>query len=120
MKLPTLLVAAVFWSSAAISQSTAEFDTKTFEYQLEQQLGAKAEGIRVSPEFAAAVSDDIRTAIDAMAAATQYIAQSLCSEPARPTRITLHLTAGFKLVFEAQTGSSVEWDLDTVCDRLDR
>lgn len=120
MKKIISFITICMWSSAAVAQITADFKKEAFEEQLQLYLGAKAEGIEVSSEFASAVSDDVKGAINAMAAATEYIAQSFCPEPARPTKITLHLTAGFKLVFEAQAGSSVEWELDTVCDRLNQ
>lgn len=118
MKRTLPLLAFWIWTSAAVAQVSADFEKENFEDQLQQYLGVAAEGIEVSPAFASAVSDDVRSAIDAMAAATDYIAQTLCPRPARPSKVTLHLTAGFTLVFEAQAGSSVEWNLDTVCERV--
>jgi hypothetical protein len=59
--------------------------------------------------------ETIIKAMKAIVAANDYIIAQLCKRPTRPTKITLNLSAGFKLVFDVQTGSQVEWDLDIIC-----
>lgn len=64
------------------------------------------------------VSDDIKRAVEVINDATDYIATSMCARPSRPSKLILNLSAGFTLVFSAQTGSQVEWDLEVVCPRM--
>lgn len=63
------------------------------------------------------VNSSIRKAITTISSATDYIAKELCSKRSRPTKLVLNLNAGFELVFNASTGSEVEWDLEIVCKR---
>ncbi|MEW8201042.1 MAG: hypothetical protein AB2697_19835 [Candidatus Thiodiazotropha endolucinida] len=64
-----------------------------------------------------AINLSIRKAITTISSATDYIAKELCSKRSRPTKLVLNLNAGFELVFNASTGSEVEWDLEIVCNR---
>ncbi|NOR31136.1 MAG: hypothetical protein GQ539_08570 [Sulfitobacter sp.] len=64
-----------------------------------------------------APSDDVENAVQTVKGASAYIVQELCDEIARPTEITLNLTAGFKLAFTVETGSKFHWDLEVVCLR---
>lgn len=64
-----------------------------------------------------APSEDMERTVQLIKAAGDYIKQELCSFEARPTEITLNLTAGFKLVFGLETGSSFFWDLEAACNR---
>jgi hypothetical protein len=64
-----------------------------------------------------AINPSIRKAITTISSATDFIAQELCSKRSRPTKLVLNLNAGFELVFNASTGSEVEWDLEIVCKR---
>lgn len=68
-------------------------------------------------ESASVPSKSIQKAVDKITAATDYVASTLCPKKSRPTKIVLNLSAGFELVFNAQTGSQVEWDLEVVCTR---
>lgn len=76
-----------------------------------------AEAIAMAREVRAP-SSDIQKAVDTIINATDYIADRLCAQSSRPTKLILHLTAGFNLVFSGETGSQVEWDLEIVCDRF--
>jgi len=78
----------------------------------------KAVSELATAEEAAAPSDDIQKAVGVVADATDYIAGQLCKRKSHPTKIVFHLTAGFELVFNAETGSEVEWDLEVVCARM--
>lgn len=69
-------------------------------------------------EKKAVPSEGIQKAVNTVADATDYIASSLCKLKSRPTKLVLNLTAGFELVFSAETGSEVEWDLELVCPRM--
>lgn len=69
-------------------------------------------------EEKAVPSEGIQKAVNTVADATDYIATNLCKLKSRPTKLVLNLTAGFELVFSAQTGSEVEWDLEVVCLRM--
>lgn len=62
-------------------------------------------------------SEDIGEAVDTVVGASNFIAGRLCPNPYRPTKLILHLTAGFNLVFTGETGSQVEWDLEVICNR---
>ena len=62
-------------------------------------------------------SSSIAKAVGTITNATDYIAKELCPKRSRPTKLTLNLNAGFELVFNASTGSEVEWDLEIVCKR---
>lgn len=62
-------------------------------------------------------SDDIMNALTAVRDATDYVAAMMCDLKSRPTKLTLSITAGFKLAFNVETGSEVEWDLEIVCAR---
>ncbi|WP_027163667.1 hypothetical protein [Mesorhizobium sp. WSM1293] len=105
-----------------VAQETMEagpFDPKAFQLMLNEKLGSKAEGVTVYKAAAfASVTSDVQKAVEAIGNTTDFIAASLCSKPSRPTKITLHLTAGFDLVFSGETGSEVEWDLEIVCPRM--
>jgi hypothetical protein len=63
------------------------------------------------------VDPSVQRAIGAIGSATDYVADNLCPYKSRPTKVVHNLTAGFQLVFNAQTGSQVEWDLEVVCSR---
>lgn len=118
MLLVSLLLLATAHPLVAQEAFTAEFNPDAFEQELNAALAAGGQpGVTVSV-FANAPTDDIRRAVDAIAGATDYIAESLCSRPSRPTKLVLHLTAGFDLVFSGETGSQVEWDLEIVCSRF--
>lgn len=64
-----------------------------------------------------APSNDVQKALESVANATGYIADMLCNDPSRPTKLVLNITAGFSLAFNIETGSQVEWDLEVVCPR---
>lgn len=64
-----------------------------------------------------APSSDVENAVKTVKAASAYLFQELCSDVARPTEITLNLTAGFELVFNVETGSQFHWDMEIVCLR---
>ena len=76
-----------------------------------------AAGLAMAQEVQAP-SNDIEKAVETIANATDYIANRLCGQRYRPTKLVLHLTAGFNLVFSGETGSQVEWDLEIVCERF--
>jgi hypothetical protein len=115
-----------FYMAATLAVTVAgaraqDFSTTEFKAELQkgiaQKLGANS-GVTVTYMAASSVTQDIQQAVQAVADTTDYIADHLCKKRSRPTKITLHLTAGFKLVFEGETGSEVEWDLETVCARF--
>ena len=64
-----------------------------------------------------APSNDIEKAVQIVKSAGDYIMQELCTSAGRPTEIALNLTAGFRLVFDVETGSKFTWDLEVVCNR---
>ncbi|MGO4480409.1 MULTISPECIES: hypothetical protein [Rhizobium] len=74
----------------------------------------------LATEEASPPSEDIQKAVGVVADATDYIAGQLCKRKSHPTKIVFHLTAGFELVFNAETGSEVEWDLEIVCSRMEK
>ncbi|MBY5808955.1 hypothetical protein [Rhizobium leguminosarum] len=78
----------------------------------------KAVGELATAEEVQPPSDDIQKAVSVVSDATDYIAGQLCKRKSHPTKIVFHLTAGFELVFNAETGSEVEWDLELVCPRM--
>ncbi len=59
----------------------------------------------------------IEGTIDAISNGTNYVAEKLCDDPARPTRITLSLEGGFSFGITATSGSEVEWNLPELCAR---
>ncbi|WP_163265583.1 hypothetical protein [Chelativorans alearense] len=125
MQMRSIIAAAVlagFFTlpQASAQQTTAEWSTESFEEELQQALGERADGVDVPYAFVASVSEDIQKAVATIADATDYIAEKLCGRRSRPTKLTLHLTAGFDLVFSGETGSQVEWDLETVCPRMEQ
>lgn len=73
--------------------------------------------IATQSNIAPTVNTSIRKAITTISNATDFIALELCSKRSRPTKLVLNLNAGFELVFNASTGSEVEWDLEIVCKR---
>lgn len=115
----TALVLAPAQTLAQETMKAGPFDEKAFELMLNKELGSKADGVTVQRSAAfASVTSDIKKAVGVIVETTDYIAEALCSKRSRPTKITLHLTAGFELVFSGETGSEVEWDMETVCDRM--
>lgn len=116
MRLSTVFVLAVFLLSPASAQGI--FDATKFAAELNATLDSKGlDGVSVATTSAVAPTEDIGRAVDTVVNATDYIAEQLCSKKSRPTKLTLHLTAGFNLVFSGETGSQVEWDLEIVCNR---
>lgn len=117
----TAFYAAAIFSGLAIGAHAQELLTYEFKKELQQgidQALGEHSGVIVTYMAASSVTDDIKKAVQAVADTTDYIAGNLCKKRSRPTRITLRLTAGFKLVFEGETGSEVEWDMETVCARF--
>jgi hypothetical protein len=118
MKSMMIAAAAMIFASAAYAQSTAEFDGDSFADELNAALSDEGvTGATVATASIDAPTGDIGRAVETIADATDYIAERLCSRRSRPTKLVLHLTAGFNLVFSGETGSQVEWDLEIVCNR---
>ena len=73
--------------------------------------------------YHASIADITKGAIeettDAISNATNSLAKKLCNDKARPTSITLTLSAsiGLKRVAEGKSASVVEWNLAELCDR---
>ncbi|MDU9006842.1 hypothetical protein [Sedimentitalea todarodis] len=59
-----------------------------------------------------------KRAVRTMRNATNYIAAEFCSSPARPSEITMSLSADFKLVFGASGGTTAKWEIDKTCTRF--
>lgn len=91
-------------------------------YSLPQGGKFEVVGSAKWPEYVAEIAkennpipEDLEVTLERMAAATAYIVQMFCGLDGRPSKITLHVDAGFSLVVSAGTGSAVEWDLDKIC-----
>ena len=67
----------------------------------------------------AGLDESFTRAIDIMSAATDYVAESMCNSSARPSEITVSVSADFKLVFGAATGTTAKWVLEETCRRRD-
>jgi hypothetical protein len=90
-----------------------EGDTK-FEVIGADQYTSYVAKSSVEPE----IDGSLAKAINLMKSATEYIAVTLCSTPARPSEVTLNLSADFKLVFGASTGTSATWKMSETCEEI--
>ncbi|HCQ56975.1 MAG TPA: hypothetical protein DIU10_03615 [Sulfitobacter sp.] len=66
------------------------------------------------------LDEGLQRAITSMKSATNYIMAELCSTDGRPSQITLNLSADFKLVFGASTGTSATWVMSETCNNFQR
>jgi len=71
-------------------------------------------------KMVSSLDEGVQRAISSMKSATNYIMAELCSTDGRPSQITLNLSADFKLVFGASTGTSATWVMSETCNNFQR
>jgi hypothetical protein len=80
-------------------------------------IGADQYTSYVTSAANAQLDEGFQRAIQMMKEATVYVASQLCANPARPSEITVSVSADFKLVFGASTGTTAKWILSETCNR---